>query len=85
MEEINDKLHAQENEIYLLKEMIMNGFRGIENLSFRCRKEAPDISVTSTVAEDNETSKSEVTPDDTNNNTDNKTVHELPLPVPNLF
>ena len=85
MEEINDKLHAQEHEIHLLKEMIMNGFRGIESLSFHSRKEVSDSSTANTVAEDNETSKSEATLGDTNNDTDNKTAPELPLPVPNLF
>ena len=84
-EGINDKLHAQENEIRLLKELIMNGFKGIENMSFHSRKEASDTSTASTVAEDNETSKSEVTPDDANVDTETKTGPELPLPVPNLF
>ena len=63
----------------------MNGFKGIEKLSFHLRKEASDIPTASTAAEDNETSKSEVTRDDANVDTENKIGPELPLPVPNLF
>ena len=84
-EGINDKLHAQENEIRLLKELIMNGFKGIEKISFHLRKESSNIPTASTVAEDNETSRSEVTPGDANADTENKIGPELPLPVPNLF
>ena len=84
-EEVKEKLNAQENEIRLLKELIVNGFKGIGNLSFRSAKEVSDIPTASTVAEDNETSKSEVTSDDANADTENKTGPDLPLPVPNLF
>ena len=72
-EGINDKLHAQENEMRLLKELIMNGFKGIENMSFHSRKEASDSSTANTAVEDNETSKIEVTPDDANADTETKT------------
>ena len=63
----------------------MNGFKGIEKLSFHLRKESSDIPTASTAAGDTETSKSEVTPDDANADTETKTGPELPLPVPNLF
>ena len=63
----------------------MNGFKGIEKLSFHSRKEASDSSTASTAAEDNETNKIEVTTDDSNADTETKTGPELPLPVPNLF
>ena len=84
MEEIKEKLHEQENEICLLKELIVKGFKGIENLSFQSEK-VSDSSTSSTAAEDSEANKSEVTCDDINNDTENKTGPELPLPVPNLF
>ena len=84
MKEIKEKLHEQENEICLLKELIVKGFKGIENLSFQSEK-VSDSSTSSTGAEDSEASRNEMTSDDINNDTENKTGPELPLPVPNLF
>ena len=63
----------------------MNGFKGIEKLSLHSEKEVYDSSIATTAAEDNETNKSEVIPDDANGDTETKTGPELPLPVPNLF
>ena len=86
MEEIKERLHEQENEIRLLKELIVKGFKGIENLSFQSPpKKFADSSTSSTAAEDSEASRSEMTSDDMNNDTENQTGPELPLPVPNLF
>ena len=64
---------------------MVNGFKGTEKLYFHSRKEASDSPAESTVAEDNETNKIEVTPDDASADTETKTGPELPLPVPNLF
>ena len=85
MEEIKEKLHEQENEIRLLKELIVKGFKGIENLSFQSQKKFADGSTTNTTAEDSEASRNEPTPDDTTNDTEYQAGPELPLPVPNLF
>ena len=63
----------------------MNGFKGIENLSFRNKTAVSISSTASTAAEDNETSKNEVMPDDVSTDTEEKHGPELPLPVPNLF
>ena len=82
MEEIKEKLREQENEIYLLKELIVKGFKGIENLS---QKKFADNSTSSTAAEDSEANRSEITSDDANNDIEKQNGPELPLPVPNLF
>ena len=86
MKEIKEKLHEQENEIHLLKELAVKGFKGIENLPFHSEK-VSDSSIANTTADDSdhEANRDEMTPDDTNNGTDNKTGPELPLSVPNLF
>ena len=78
MEEIKEKLHEQSNEIHLLKEIIVQGCKGIQNLSLRYQ-EKPPVSV-NTAAED-EANKSE----DAANSTDNQTAPDLPLPLPNIF
>ena len=83
MKEIKEKLHEQENEIYLLKELIVKGFKGIENLS---QERFIDRSVSSYTATA-ETNESEMINnyDANNNDTENQSGPELPLPVPNLF
>ena len=68
----------------MLKEIIVKGFKGIENLSFHSQKEFADSSTISTGTEDSE-GRSELTPDDTTNDAEYQAGPELPLPVPNLF
>ena len=63
----------------------MNGFKGIENLSFRSKKVESVSLAVSTAAEDTGTSKNEVPPDDVSADTEEKCGPELPSPVPNLF
>ena len=84
MKEIKEKLHEQENEMHLLKELVVKGFKGIENLPFHSEK-VSDSSTANTTADDNEANRDEMTSDDFNNGVENKTGPELPLPVPNLF
>ena len=75
MEEIKEKLNEQANEIHLLKEIIVQGCKGIQSLSLH-HQEKPS----NTTAED-EASKSE----DAANGTQTAPAPELPLPLPNLF
>ena len=63
----------------------MNGFKGIENLSFHSKIVESPSSAASTAAEDTATSRNEVTSDDVSADTEEKYGPELPLPVPNLF
>ena len=84
MKDIKEKLHEQENEMHLLKELVVKGFKGIENLPFHSGK-VSDSSIANTTADDSEANRDEMTSDDFNNGTENKTGPELPLPVPNLF
>ena len=81
METIKDKLHEQESEIRLLKELVVKGFKGIEKLSFQ------NISngLSSTGEDDDEANKSKMVLDDPNDGTESQNGPELPLPVPNLF
>ena len=84
MEEIKEKLHEQENEIRLLKELIVKGFKGIENQS---QERFIDRSVLSYTAAAVETNENEMINnyDANNNSMENQSGPELPLPVPNLF
>ena len=84
MEEIKEKLHEQENEIHLLKELIVKGFKGIENQS---QQRFIDRSVAASYTATTETNESDMINnyDANNNDTENQNGPELPLPVPNLF
>ena len=83
MEEIKEKLHKQENEIHLLKELVVKGFKGIKNLSFQSQEKFSESSAGD--PDDSEINKNEMTHDGTNNDMENQDGPELPLPVPNLF
>ena len=72
MEEIKEKLNEQANEIHLLKEIIVQGCKGIQSLSLN-HQEKPNTTV------EDEASKSE----DAANGT--QTAPDLPLPLPNSF
>ena len=74
MEEIKEKLNEQANEIHLLKEIIVQGCKGIQSLSLH-HQEKPKTTV------EDEASKTE----DTANGTQTAPAPELPLPLPNLF
>lgn len=82
IETIKDKLHEQENEIRLLKDLVVKGFKGIigdsssQNVSNR---------LASSAADDSEMSKSGMSLDELNDGTENYNGPELPLSVPNLF
>lgn len=82
IEELKEKLTEQENEIRLLKELVVKGFKGMENMPSQSEK---SVSPTATTAVEDETDKIKVTVDDASNDTENHTGPELPLPVPNLF
>ena len=84
MKEIKEKLQEQENEINLLKELVIKGFKGIEKLSLQSETKFSSGSA-STAAEHSETNKSEMMSTDANNGPESQTGPELPLPVPNLF
>ena len=84
MEEIKEKLQEAENEISLLKELVIKGFKGIEKLSLQSETKFPGGSA-SAAAEHSETNKSEMMSTDANNGLESQTELELPLPVPNLF
>jgi len=84
MKEIKEKLQEQDNEISLLKELVIKGFKGIEKLSSQSETRFSGVSA-STAAEHSETNKSEMMSTDANNGPENQTGPELPPPVPNLF
>ena len=84
MEEIKEKLNEQANEMRLLKEIVMKGCKGIENLSLQYLEKLSNKSA-HTAAEDNEVSKCEMIPNDVSNDTENQNSPDLPLPIPNLF
>ena len=82
MEEIKEKL---QNEICMLKEFIMKEFK---DLSAQSEKKITNTSAARTSADDSEANKDAMMAadyHDDNNDTENQTGPELPLPVPNLF
>lgn len=76
MEEIKEKLKQQENELHLLRELIVKGF---EILPLQVGKPCRTVSTT----DNHEADKTEVD----NNNTEliDDQGPELPLPVPDLL
>ena len=79
MEEIKEKLHEQANEIHLLKEIIEQGCKGIQNLSLRYQEKL--TVVPANTATEDEANRSE----DAANGTESQTAPDLPLPLPNIF
>lgn len=76
--EIGEKLKQQENEMQLLRELIVKGFENIPlQLSKPCNKPV-------NVTEDNEINKNEVTSGENTEIVDDQ-APELPLPVPELL